>query len=138
LPLLLLPVALLPRYGRTLNALLLGEPEAGHLGINVESLKRQVMTLVILAVASSVAVAGIIGFIGLIVPHLIRLHTGPDHRRLLPAAALAGALLLLCGDTLSRTILSPAELPIGILTAVIGGPFFLLLLARFRHRPELA
>lgn len=138
LPLLLIPVLALPREAAALNALLLGEAEAGHLGVDVERLKRRVMLLVILAVGVSVAAAGIIGFVGLIVPHLLRLQLGPDHRRLLPAAALGGALLLTVGDTLSRTLLAPAELPIGILTALIGGPFFLILLLRYRHSPELA
>ncbi len=138
LPLLLVPILLLPREASALNALLLGEAEAMHLGVDVEHLKRRVMALVILAVGGSVAVAGIIGFVGLIVPHLLRLHLGPDHRRLLPASALAGALLLTLGDTLSRALLAPRELPIGILTALIGGPFFLALLLRYRRGPELA
>lgn len=138
LPLLMIPILALPREAAALNALLLGEAEAGHLGVDVERLKRRVMLLVILAVGVSVAVAGIIGFVGLIVPHLLRLQMGPDHRKLLPAAALGGALLLTLGDTLSRSLLAPAELPIGILTALIGGPVFLLLLLRYRQSPELA
>lgn len=137
-PLLLLPILWLPREAASLNALLLGEAEAGHLGVDVERLKRRVMILIIVAVGTSVAVAGIIGFVGLIVPHLLRLWHGPDHRVLLPSTALGGALLLVLGDTLSRNLLAPAELPIGILTALIGGPFFLILLLRYRHRSELA
>ncbi|SFF32250.1 iron complex transport system permease protein [Fontimonas thermophila] len=138
LPLLLLPLMALPAQARALNALLLGEAEALHLGIDVEVLKRRVSVLIVLAVAVSVALAGIIGFIGLIVPHLVRLWTGPDHRYVLPGSALLGALLLLVADTAARTLFMPAELPIGILTALIGGPFFLALLLRYRDRPELA
>lgn len=137
-PLLLLPLALIPRQAQRLNALLLGEAEAQHLGVDVEALKRRVNVLIVLAVGVSVALAGIIGFVGLIVPHLVRLWAGPDHRRVLPASALLGALLLLIADTLSRTLFVPAELPIGILTALIGGPFFLALLLHYRDRPELS
>jgi iron complex transport system permease protein len=136
-PLILLPLAALQRDARALNALLLGEAEAGHLGVAVEGLKRRITLLVVLITASAVALAGLIGFIGLLVPHLIRLIWGPDHRLLLPASALLGAALLVVADTAARTILAPAELPIGVLTAVIGGPFFLYLLARGRRRAEL-
>ncbi len=133
-----LPLLLLPRQSTALNALLLGEAEAGHLGINTERLKQQVMWLVVLAVGTAVAVAGIIGFVGLIVPHILRIAYGPDHRRLLPASALGGALLLVVADTVARTTFAPSELPVGILTALLGGPFFLGMLIRFRNRPELA
>ena len=135
-PLLLIPLLLIPRDARALNALLLGEAEAGHLGVEVERLKRRQLFLIVLAVAGSVALAGIIGFVGLIVPHLVRLWAGPDHRLLLPASALLGALLLVIADTASRLLLSPAELPIGILTALLGGPFFLVLLMRNREAAE--
>ena len=121
------------RCARHLNALLLGEAEAGHLGCNVERLKRAVVILVALSVGAAVAVAGIIGFVGLVVPHLLRLTLGPDHRLLLPGAALLGASLLLVADLIARTVVAPAELPIGIVTAVIGGPFFLYLLQRGRR-----
>ena len=89
------------------------------------------------AVGAAVAVSGIIGFVGLVVPHLLRLTIGPDHRRLLPAAALAGALLLLVADTVARTIVAPAEMPVGILTSLIGGPFFLYLIVKNRARAEM-
>jgi iron complex transport system permease protein len=135
--LLLIPLLILPRVARPLNALLLGEAEAGHLGVDTERLKRLVMLLIVLAVGTAVAVAGIIGFVGLIVPHILRLICGPDHRPLLPASALGGALLLLGADTAARTWFAPSELPIGILTALLGGPFFLALLLRYRDRPEL-
>lgn len=135
--LLLVPVLLLPRDARALNAMLLGEAEAGHLGVDVERLKRRLMLLVLLAVASSVALAGIIGFIGLVVPHILRLWAGPDHRLLLPASALLGAALLVLADLGARLMLAPAELPVGILTALIGGPFFLALLLRNRGSAEM-
>jgi len=136
-PLLLAPVLLLPREARALDALLLGEAEAGHLGVDVERLKLRVLLLSVLAVGASVALAGMIGFVGLLAPHLLRLLAGPGHRLLLPASALFGAALLLLADTVARTIASPLELPVGALTALIGGPFFLWLLARYRQRVEL-
>lgn len=134
-PLLLatLAVALwLPRRARTLNALLLGESEARHLGFDVERLKRELVFCTALGVGAAVAAAGLIGFIGLVVPHLMRLLVGPDHRLLLPASALAGASLLLLADLVARLALAPAELPIGIVTALIGAPFFIYLLVRGR------
>ena len=135
-PLLLLVMLWMPREAAALNVLLLGEAEAQHLGVDVERLKRRVLLLMVLAVGVSVALAGIIGFVGLIVPHLVRLAAGPDHRLLLPASALLGAMLLSLADTAARTVLAPAELPVGILTALIGGPFFLMLLIRYRRSAE--
>lgn len=135
-PLLLLPLLWLPREAGALNALLLGEAEAGHLGVDVERMKRRVTLLIVLAVGTAVALAGIIGFVGLVVPHLIRLWAGPDHRLLLPASALLGALLLVLADIGARLLLAPAELPIGILTALVGGPFFIVLLLRFRNSAD--
>ncbi|MBX8517566.1 iron ABC transporter permease [Pseudomonas cichorii] len=135
-PLLLVCVAIifwLPRRAKALNALLLGESEARHLGINVEALKRELVFCTALGVGAAVAAAGLIGFIGLVVPHLVRLLVGPDHRVLLPASALAGASLLLFADIFARLALAPAELPIGIVTALLGAPFFLYLLVRGRH-----
>jgi iron complex transport system permease protein len=131
-PFILVPVIALPLLARALNALLLGEAEAGHLGISIERVKRLTVILVALAVGASVAVTGLIAFVGLVVPHLLRLLMGPDHRRLLPASALLGASLLLLADLIARTIVAPAELPIGILTAIVGAPFFLWLLLRDR------
>ncbi len=134
-PLLLisLGVALwLPRRAKALNALLLGESEAGHLGIDVERLKRELVLCTALGVGAAVAAAGMIGFVGLVVPHLVRLLSGPDHRVLLPASILAGASLLLFADLVARLALAPAELPIGIVTAMIGAPVFLYLLLRGR------
>ena len=123
----------LPRRAKALNALLLGESEARHLGFEVQRLKRELVVCTALGVGSAVAAAGLIGFIGLVVPHLVRLLVGPDHRLLLPAAGLAGACLLLLADLLARLLLAPAELPIGIVTALVGAPFFLFLLVRGRH-----
>jgi len=135
-PLLVVPLALIPRDAQALNALLLGEAEAGHLGVDVERLKRRLTLLVVLAAGAAVALAGIIAFVGLLVPHLVRLAFGPDHRGLLVLSALSGALLLSIADTASRLLMAPTELPIGILTALVGGPFFLALLLRRRHELE--
>jgi len=134
-PLLLvaLGVALwLPRRADALNALLLGESEARHLGFAVERIKLELVLCTALGVGAAVAAAGLIGFIGLVVPHLMRLLVGPDHRVLLPASLLAGASLLLLADLAARLLLAPAELPIGIVTALLGAPFFLYLLVRGR------
>ena len=136
-PLTGLAVLALLRLGRPLNVLLLGEPEAQHLGIAVESIKRRALLLAVFLVASSVALCGVIGFIGLVVPHGVRLLGGPDHRVVLPGSALLGAGLLLWADLTSRTLVAPAELPIGIVTAAIGGPFFLALLLRERRKWSL-
>ena len=122
----------LPRRAQALKALLLGESEARHLGIDVESLKRELVFCTALGVGAAVAAAGLIGFIGLVVPHLMRLLAGPDHRVLLPASLLAGGALLLFADLVARLALAPAELPIGIVTAFLGAPFFLFLLIRGR------
>jgi iron complex transport system permease protein len=134
-PLLVVTIAVglwLPKRAKALNALLLGESEARHLGFEVERVKRELVFCTALGVGAAVAAAGMIGFIGLVVPHLVRLLVGPDHRVLLPASALAGAALLLFADVLARLVLAPAELPIGIVTALIGAPFFLYLLLRGR------
>lgn len=136
-PFILVALLLIPRLARPLNAFLLGEAEAGHLGINVERTKRQVVVLTALAVGAGVAVAGVIGFIGLVVPHILRLIIGPDHRRLLPYSALLGTSLLLGADLLSRTLVAPAELPIGVVTSFLGAPFFLWLLLRNRTQSGL-
>lgn len=125
--------AVLPRYADALNALLLGESEAGHLGIDVARLKRHLVAWVALGVGVCVALAGTIAFVGLVVPHMMRLLTGPDHRYLLAASALAGALLLMCADTAARLLAPPAEVPVGILTALLGVPFFISLLRQRRQ-----
>jgi iron complex transport system permease protein len=137
-PLMLLPLLGLPRTARALNALLLGEHEAALLGFRPERLQPVLIALVALMVSAAVAMTGVIGFVGLLVPHLLRMVWGPDHRLLLPASALGGAALLTAADTLARTVVAPAELPIGVLTALIGGPFFLWLLLRARTGEAIA
>jgi iron complex transport system permease protein len=121
-----------PFLARGLNALALGEATASHLGISVQRLKYIAILSVSAAVGSAVAVSGGIGFVGIVVPHLLRLLIGPDNRYLLPASALLGAALLLLADSVARTIVAPAELPIGIVTALAGAPFFLWILLRKR------
>ena len=124
---------LFPRESKSLNALLLGESEARHLGIDVQRVKKKLILLTTLGIGTAVAVAGMIGFVGLIVPHIVRLLIGPDHRWLLPVSALAGGILLLIADTLARVIIAPVELPAGILTAILGAPFFIMLLIQQRR-----
>jgi iron complex transport system permease protein len=131
-PFILVPMLLFSRLARPLNALLLGESEAGHLGFDIEKVKKLTIVLVALAVGASVAFTGLISFVGLVVPHLLRLVIGPDHRYLLPGSALLGAILLLTADLTARTLVAPAEMPIGVLTAITGAPFFLWLLLRDR------
>lgn len=123
-------LACLPLLTRNLNLVLLGEREAASLGLNVERFKNLAVVLVAAGVGAAVAVSGMIGFVGIVVPHLLRLVIGPDHRVLLPASALGGAALLLWADVVARVLVPPAELPIGILTALLGAPFFLWLLRR--------
>lgn len=120
----------LMRNARKLNILLLGEDEAQHLGIDTKSLKRLIIICSATTVGAAVAVSGMIGFVGLLVPHLIRLLVTSDNRQLIPLSALMGAILLILADTLARTVVSPAEMPVGILTSILGGPFFLWLLMR--------
>ncbi|MCW5745520.1 MAG: iron ABC transporter permease [Alphaproteobacteria bacterium] len=130
LPLIVLPTVGLMTATRALDAFALGEREAGHLGVDVERLKRRLLVLVALATGASVSVCGIIGFVGLVVPHLLRLSCGPRHRLVLPGAALLGAGLLTAADLAARLMVAPAEMPIGVVTALVGGPFFLWLLLR--------
>ena len=136
-PLIMLALAATPFLARSLNALALGEAPAAHLGIPVQRMKNISILSVAAAVGAAVAASGGIGFIGIVVPHLLRLLIGPDHRFLLPNAALLGAVLLLAADMISRTIIAPAELPIGIVTATLGGPFFLWILLRNRSLLDL-
>lgn len=121
---------LLLREWRALNALLLGEREAQHLGFALNPLRRRLIALVALIVGPLVAATGVIGFVGLVVPHLVRLSLGADHRWLLPNTLVAGAIALSLADWLARVVVIPAELPIGIVTSLIGGPFFLWMLTR--------
>jgi iron complex transport system permease protein len=128
LPVTLLFFGILLAYARDLNVLLLGEEDAHALGIDVERTKRLLLAGSSVITAAAVAVAGVIGFVGLIVPHMMRLIVGPDHRILLPTSALAGATFLVLADTVARS--GPAEVPVGIVTAAVGAPFFLFLLRR--------
>lgn len=137
-PLSLLATGLLLRRSRPLGALLLGETAAGQLGVDVERLKREVLALSVFLCAIAVAQHGIISFVGLIAPQLARLLLGSDPRVSMPASLLLGALLLVAADTLCRTVVAPAELPIGAITSALGGPFFLGLLWRMRPRMEEA
>lgn len=121
-------VALVRKAG-DLNAFCLGEAQARHLGVDVAPLKRSAIAWCTLIVAAGVAFSGMIAFVGLVVPHLVRLLMGPDHRAVLPGSALLGACLLVLADTLARIALAPAELPIGLVTSLIGAPFLIVLLA---------
>lgn len=137
LPVMLLLVPACLMLARGLDALALGEAEAYHLGLPVQRIKGLAILACALAVGASVAVAGMIGFVGIVVPHLLRLLVGAGHRHLLPFSALGGAILLLGADLVARQVVAPAELPIGIITAALGAPFFLWLLLR-RNRSPLA
>ena len=117
-----------------LNAITLGDREAGHLGISVARLRIEIVVLTALATGVSVALCGVIAFIGLVVPHLVRMSLGSNHYMVIPGSALLGGLLLLLADSLSRSLLSPAELPVGIITALLGGPFFIYLIVRQKGR----
>ncbi|THK38268.1 iron ABC transporter permease [Ensifer sp. MPMI2T] len=136
-PIILMSLAVVPFLARGLNAITLGEAAAFHMGVPVQRLKNIAILSVAAATGASVAVSGGIGFVGIVVPHLLRLVIGPDHRYLLPASALLGATMLIFADMLARTIVSPAELPIGIITAFVGAPFFLWVLLRGRSNMGL-
>jgi len=117
-------------YARDLNLFALGEESARHLGIETESLKRKLIAATALLTAAAVSVSGTIGFVGLMVPHITRRLVGPDHRILIPCSALLGALMMIAADTVARTAMAPGEIPVGIITALLGAPFFLYLLRR--------
>jgi iron complex transport system permease protein len=134
IPFILIPVLILPTQGKKLNTFALGELQASQLGIRPDKLKQQVIVLATLAVGASVAVCGIIGFVGLVVPHIVRLLGGMDNRYVLPASALMGALLLTLSDMLCRVLLPPMELPIGIVTALLGTPVFLYILMKDKKK----
>ncbi len=134
LPFVLIPVVFLPRLSKSLNALSLGEREASYLGISVDRLKIQIVVLSTLAVGAAVAVAGIIVFVGLVVPHVLRMMGGFNQRYILIGSSLAGALLVTGSDLLARVLVAPAELPIGIITALIGTPVFIWIL--IKHKKE--
>lgn len=117
-------------YHRELDLMLLGDERAGQLGVSVERFKMLALASASLVVAGAVSVSGLIGFVGLMTPHMVRLVIGPRHRLLLPASALAGAIVLVIADLLARIVLAPVEIPVGIVTALAGGPFFIWLLVR--------
>jgi len=123
-------------FARQLNVMQLGEEQAQQLGVDVERMKKIMLVLSSLITASAVAVSGIIGFIGLIIPHMARILVGPDHRILIPSSALAGAIILVLCDILARTVIEPAELPVGVFTSLLGVPFFLYLLRKKRGLAE--
>ncbi|MBN2136948.1 MAG: iron ABC transporter permease [Sedimentisphaerales bacterium] len=117
-----------------LNALSFGEDDARSMGVNTARTRLAAFAIAALMTAVAVSLSGLIGFVGLIVPHGVRLVFGPDHRQLLPLSAIAGAIFLVAADTLARIVVAPAQLPVGVVTAIIGGPFFLLLLIRYSRR----
>ncbi|WP_128817337.1 FecCD family ABC transporter permease [Streptomyces sp. S063] len=134
LPCALAGLLIAPFHSRKLDLLALGERPARHLGVDVERLRIVLVLVVALLTAAAVAVAGIISFVGLLVPHLLRMANGPGHRFLVPGSALGGALMLVAGDLAARTVAAPAELPLGVLTALFGSPFFFWLLRRTRRK----
>jgi len=118
--------------GKALNAMMLGEQDAAHLGIPVEKVKKQIVVLTALMVGTCVAFAGAIGFVGLIIPYILRLIFGSNYYMILPLSAVAGSILLLSADTFSRTIVAPSEMPIGVITAFLGAPVFIAILIRYK------
>lgn len=136
-PMLILSAASLLMFAPTLNAMALGEGEAFHMGVNVEQTKRMIIFFSALGVGVSVSLAGMIGFVGLVIPHLIRVLFHADNKLVLPASILGGAWLLIMADLVARTVVRPAELPIGVVTAFIGSPFFIALLMKAKIKNEL-
>jgi iron complex transport system permease protein len=136
-PLLIFSSIGLLMYQHPLNAIALGESEAFHMGVDVEKVKRSIIFFSALAVGVSVSLAGIIGFVGLVVPHLVRVTFQSDHRLVMPASLITGAVLLLLADLAARTWVAPSELPIGVVTALVGAPFFIFLLIRAKKKNEL-
>ncbi|MBU5675389.1 iron chelate uptake ABC transporter family permease subunit [Alkaliphilus sp. MSJ-5] len=120
-------------FSKDLNIMLLGEDSAQNMGVETEKVKKVILITSVLITAFLVSVSGIIGFVGLIVPHMVRLLMGPDHRILIPASGLVGGIFLIVADTLSRTIIAPTEVPVGIITALAGGPFFIYLLRKTKR-----
>jgi iron complex transport system permease protein len=131
-PIVVLALAVVPFIARGLDVLVLGEAEAFHTGVDVERLKKISIVLISAMTGVAVSICGVVGFVGIVVPHLLRIIIGPGHRLLLPASACLGAILLIGADTIARVLAAPAEVPIGILTAVLGAPFFLFILLRQR------
>ncbi len=136
LPFLAIALPALLVYARQLNLLVLGERHAAHLGVHVERTKLAVLLCATLLTAAAVSVSGVIGFAGLVVPHVIRLLAGPDYRILIPLSAIGGGIFVLWADTLARTIMSPREIPLGVVTALLGAPFFAYLLHRRKLKED--
>ncbi|QCR21138.1 iron ABC transporter permease [Pontibacter sp. SGAir0037] len=134
LPMMLLPALVLSFIGSKLNAMALGEAEAHHLGVNVEQVKYLVIFLSSMAVGAAVSIAGTIGFVGLVVPHILRMAFGPDHHIVLPGSMLGGAVVLMLADLFARTVVAPSELPIGIVTALLGAPVFIWLIIHAKKK----
>jgi len=132
-PIVLIGIIATQFFAIHLNAFSVGEEGAAYLGIDVEREKMVILGIGSLLTACAVSIGGLIGFVGLIMPHTMRLILGPNHRLLLPASALAGASFLMLADLLARTLLSPAQIPVGVITALIGAPFFIYLLRRTRR-----
>lgn len=137
LPFVAIPVIILPFMGKSLNAFALGEAQARHMGVNTGMVKIAVIVLATMAVGASVAISGIIGFVGLIIPHIIRMAFTADNRLLIPASAILGAAVLTLADLISRTIVAPAELPLGIITALLGSPVFIYIILSRKRRTQL-
>jgi len=133
-PFVLAAVMLLPLFSRPLDLLLLGDHEAQHLGVSVERTRAAVLALAVMATAAAVSATGIIGFVGLLAPHTVRVAVGPGHSRVLPGAALTGAVLVVYADLAARSLAAPTEVPVGLVTAVVGGPVFLWLLLHTRRQ----
>ncbi len=127
-PVVILAAVVLYGFGRDLNLMTLGDEAACHMGVDVERTKIYCFLLVSLMIGLVVSLSGLIGFVGLIVPHLARMAFGPDHRLLIPVSAIGGAVLLIVCDTFARWVVSPSELPVGVVTAFLGAPFFMILL----------
>jgi iron complex transport system permease protein len=133
LPYVLIGLTILILFARPLNVLQFGDDQASQMGLNVERVKMIVIVAASLTTAAAVAFSGIIGFVGLVTPHVIRLLWGPDYRRLLPLSIIGGAAMLLLTDIAARTLIAPEELPLGVVTALVGAPFFLYLLRRAKQ-----
>lgn len=129
----ILSYSVLIHKGKALNAMMLGEKDAGHLGIHVERIKKQIVVLVALMIGTCVAFSGTIGFVGLIVPYILRLIFKSNYQLVLPLSAVMGSILLLVADTFSRTVVAPSEIPIGVLTAFMGAPVFIVILIRYKN-----
>lgn len=137
-PILVVGSFFLLKYGNALNAIALGESEAFHMGVDVNRVKKSLVFLSALTVGTSVSLAGAIGFVGLVVPHLIRVTFHSDNKLVMPGSAIGGPLLLILADMIARTVYAPTELPIGVMTALIGTPFFIFLLIRSKRKNEIA